>query len=131
MKESRENPSTLSPRQPHPNAHERGSKYLHRPGGSITQGTNGVALYLFADLPEGVDLGRPGVPLHEAGHHLVHPVHACSQSRKGRPHDPQPGRGEGPWARWDPEKVRPAGKQPLSTQCPQPIQPLPVRLSQA
>lgn len=57
-------------------------QYLYGPGGPVTQGANGVALYLLADLPQRVDLSRPGVPPHKAGHHLVHPVHTCSHSSK-------------------------------------------------
>lgn len=60
------------------------AEYLHWPGGPVAQGTNGVAFYLLADLPQGVDLSRPGVPPHKAGHHLVHPVHTCSHGRTKR-----------------------------------------------
>lgn len=62
----------LSPRAPH------GAAYLHRPGGPVAQGADGVALDLLADLPQGVDLCRPGVSPHKAGHHFVHPVHTCA-----------------------------------------------------
>lgn len=59
---------------------QQGSVYLYWPGGPITQSTNGVAFYLLADLPQGVDLSWPGIPLHKSGHHLVHPINACSRA---------------------------------------------------
>lgn len=81
------NPSSKFPRlwvlnATHLSVTQQSSVYLYWPGGPITQSANGVALYLLADLPEGVDLSWPGIPLHKAGHHFVHPVDTCSTAAR-------------------------------------------------
>lgn len=88
MKQSPKIPQHPGPLMPPTlRATQKGGEYLHRPGSPVTQSTNGVAFYLLADLPQGVNLGRPGVPPHETSHHLVHPVHTCSHSHKRGPDD--------------------------------------------
>jgi hypothetical protein len=37
---------------------------LYRPGGTVSQGTDGVSLYLLGELPQQVNLFNLGVPLH-------------------------------------------------------------------
>lgn len=68
---------------PHLSVTQQGSVYLYWPCGPITQSTNGMALYLLADLPQGVDLSWPGISFHKSGHHLVHPVNTCSRAARG------------------------------------------------
>lgn len=55
--------------------------YLHWPGCTISQGTDGVTLDLLTDLPNHVNLCRPCITTYKTPHHIVHPVHSYTTEK--------------------------------------------------
>src|SRR5665647_2573663 len=54
---------------------------LHRPGGAVAEGADGVALDLGRDLHQHVDLALLRAAFRHAGEHAPHPAHALAARR--------------------------------------------------
>src|SRR5512140_713142 len=54
---------------------------LHRPGGAVAEGADGVTFDLGGDLPQHVDLTLVRASFGHAGEHPPHPAHALAAGR--------------------------------------------------